>query len=104
MNSQMCMKLCSAAQKLVKRFLPQKLEGRFDTNVRCATGKRRGRIWGQGDIAGAARNFLEVEISEVHIAFAEDVHRENALPGRQLYLHEGRCNIPMMPLPPGNGI
>src|SRR5580704_8856095 len=45
---------------------------------------------------------LEVEIGEVHVALGEDVDGEDVFAGLQVKARDGGCEIPVMPLAPGD--
>ena len=52
----------------------------------------------------ASVSFLEVEIGQIHIASSENMNGEDALSGRQAQLHDRWHVVPVVPLPPGNGV
>jgi hypothetical protein len=47
---------------------------------------------------------LEVEISEVHVATGQYVYGENVFPFVEAHLEKLRCQIPVVPLTPGQRI
>ena len=47
---------------------------------------------------------VEVEIGEVHVSFGEDVHGKNILASGESHSNQCRCEVPVMPLAPGDGI
>ena len=53
---------------------------------------------------GGSARLVEVKIGQVHLASGNDVNGENAFPFWKVQPDQVWRNIPVMPLPPGNGI
>src|SRR5450755_967397 len=63
----------------------------------------RRREMGHPGFISLSRRF-EVEVCEVHVSLGQDVHCQDAFPGWKLQSDHARRDVPVMPLPPGNGI
>lgn len=49
-------------------------------------------------------NLLEIKIREVDVAVGEDVDGEEVFAFGQMGFEERRCEVPVVPLTPGNGV